>query len=137
MAMHDDGQEMANSAITLEIPTLGPCEFREMSWGDLFKVRRMVQAEGVDTVEISDVADDAVDVETPAIDNLIRMIATATVAVQKTVPAATFESVADLFRPRDTEMMGLLTRIITITATGRDAPVVAEESGNGQPGQGD
>ena len=66
---------------------------------------------------------------------MIRMIATATVAIQRTMPAVTFDMVADLFRPRDDQMMDILTRVVSITSDGTEPSPVAETSGNGLPGQ--
>ncbi|MCP5059559.1 MAG: hypothetical protein GY937_22880 [bacterium] len=135
MAIHDDGREMQNAAITLEIPGLGVCDIREFTWNDILKTRRIVEAQGVDGVSIE--MADGDEVERATLDNMVRMFATATVAIQRTLPATTFETVADLFRPRDEEAMSLLTRVIAITATGREPSPTAEEAGNYPPGQGE
>jgi len=137
MAIEKDTREMANIAITVEIPGLDPCAIQEFSWMDLFRVRELARGMGLDSINIDPVPADAAshEVERVALDNMIRMIATATVAIQRTMPAVTFDMVADLFRPRDDQMMDILTRVVSITSDGTEPSPVAETSGNGLPGQ--
>lgn len=132
-SMADTGREMRNAAITVEVPGLGPCDFREFSWAENFKVWDILAEMGITDPDVDWEAFVSGDDPKANQNNMRRMFATATVAIQMTHPEATFEQVAALFKPFDAEDDRLLSRIYGITATGKD---VTEDDADAQPAAG-
>jgi hypothetical protein len=127
MTLADTARTLRNSAITIEIPGLGPCEIREFSWAETFKVLDILGTMGITDPDVDWAAMGGED--TPgAMDNMRRMFATATVAIQGTHPEATFDQVARLFIPSDPADDLLLSRIYAITSTGKDTTTADEPS---------
>jgi len=114
---------MTNAGITLEVPGIGACTFREFSWLEMFAVQDILTPMGVEGTNVEWV--DLLDPDTPedparAFRNMRRMFATATVGVRETYPDLGFDDVARCFTPDDPEHDRLLGRIYAITSTGRD-----------------
>lgn len=143
MTSADTSREIRNAATTIEVPGLGPCDFREFTWADTFAVLDILKPMGITDPDVDWTAMDGSD-PAGSMDNMRRMFATATVAIRATYPEATFEAVSRMFIPSNDEDDLLLSRIYAITSTGEDTPTVSDDddapsketAGNGESAEG-